>query len=266
MHTVKGVRRCRFREHHIDPVELHLLRSNLVNRARLRVDDLRPQKKGEPFRMSVGKANFMRQTFLRSGGQSSIVVIFFLFLTASNALGQGSNPFFTPPTFPGTGQALSADVNGDGKPDLVFFDGTVLLGKGDGAFTTGTAWTSSATSPTLTANRFAITDFNGDGKPDILVAGPLNQLSVLLGNGDGTFRAAVTTSIPAPISTFVVGDLNGDGKPDVLTGDKTYIGKGDGTFAAGISSNAIDASFGDSFVDFNGDGKLDLFIVGQGVQ
>src|SRR5262249_55186590 len=132
--------------------------------------------------------------------------------------------------------------------------------------TTGTAWTSSATSPTLTANRFAITDFNGDGKPDILVAGPLNQLSVLLGNGDGTFRAAVTTSIPAPISTFVVGDLNGDGKPDVLTGDKTYIGKGDGTFAAGISSNAIDASFGDSFVDFNGDGKLDLFIVGQGVQ
>jgi hypothetical protein len=69
--------------------------------------------------MSVGGTDFMRHAFLRFAAQSCIVVIFFLFLISSNALAQGSNPFFAPPTFPGVGQALSADVNGDGKIDLV---------------------------------------------------------------------------------------------------------------------------------------------------
>ena len=204
------------------------------------------------------------RTSLRLAVQTCLVLAAFLIFDSSSAFGQGANPFFTPPTFPGSGEAISADVNGDGKPDLLFFDGTVLLGKGDGTFTTGTSWKPSGTN--FTSINFAVADFNGDGRPDILIAGTLNQLSVLLGNGDGTFGAAVTTSIAAPVSTFVVGDLNGDGKPDVLTGNTTYIGKGDGTFAAGIASNAIDASIFDSFVDFNGDGKLDLFIAGQGVQ
>src|SRR5262249_11579725 len=115
--------------------------------------------------------------------------------------------------FPGSGQALSADLNGDGKIDLLFFDGTVLLGKGDGTFTAGPSWKPSAT---LTANQFAVADFNGDGKQDILVAGPINEFSVLLGNGDGTFQAPITTSIASPASSFVVGDLNGDRKADIL--------------------------------------------------
>jgi hypothetical protein len=219
--------------------------------------------------MSVGGADFMRQAFLRSAAQSCAVVIFFLFLISSNAFGQGSNPFLTPPTFPGTGQALSADVNGDGKPDLLFFDGTVLLGKGDGTFTIGTAWKSTA-SPNLTANQFAIADFNGDGKPDIFVAGPLNVLSVMLGNGDGTFQAPVTTSIASPAVAFVIGDLNGDGKPDVLaqvgSAALTYLGKGDGAFSAGIASNAASPEVANAFADFNGDGKLDLLVPGSGIQ
>ena len=74
----------------------------------------------------------MVRTFLRSIVQSCVVFTFLSLLTSSSASGQGSNPFFPPPTFSGNGQALSADVNGDGKPDLLFFDGTVLLGKGDG--------------------------------------------------------------------------------------------------------------------------------------
>jgi hypothetical protein len=211
----------------------------------------------------------MRQALLRSAAQSCIVVIFFLFLISSNAFGQGSNPFFAPPTFPGTGQALSADVNGDGKPDLLFFDGTVLLGKGDGTFTTGTPWRSTA-SPSLTANQFAIADFNGDGRPDIFVAGPLNVLSVMLGNGDGTFQAPVTTSIASPAVAFLVGDLNRDGKPDVLaqvgSAALTYLGKGDGTFAAGIASNAASPEVANAFADFNDDGKLDLVVPGSGIQ
>jgi hypothetical protein len=208
----------------------------------------------------------MRRTLLRSVVQACVLSTFLLFV-GSVACGQVTNPFFVTPTVTGGGQMLTADVNGDGKPDLLFADGTLELGKGDGTFTPGTAWKPAANSA---ATQFAIADFNGDGKPDILVAGPLNVLSVLLGKGDGTFQAAVTTSIAAPATSFVVGDLNGDGKPDVLAqvGSMflTYTGNGDGTFAASIASNAIDASVLDSFADFNGDGKLDLLVAGQGIQ
>ncbi len=137
------------------------------------------------------------RTSLRLVVQSCLILTAFLALDSTSVLGQSGNPFFSPPTFSGTGQALSADINGDGKPDLLFFDGTVQLGNGDGTFKAGTPWKPSAT---LTAVQFEIADFNGDGKPDILVAGPLNQLSVLLGNGDGTFKPGVTTSISAPVT------------------------------------------------------------------
>jgi hypothetical protein len=188
---------------------------------------------------------------------------------SSSAFGQGTNPFFTPPTFPGAGQMLSADVNGDGKPDLIFFDGTVLFGKGDGTFTTGKAWKNS-TAMSSTVEQFAIADFNGDGKPDIFFTGPLNGLSVMLGNGDGTFQAPITTNVASPPSGFIVGDLNGDGKPDVLAqvgaATLTFLGNGDGTFAAGINSNAASPQMANAFADFNGDGKLDLLVPGSGIQ
>jgi hypothetical protein len=217
--------------------------------------------------MSADGESPMGLTTLRSVINACAVFAFLSFLNSSNTLGQSANPFFVAPVVNGGGQMLSADVNGDGKPDLLFADGTVQLGNGDGTFKPGTNWKPAANSA---ATQFAIADFNGDGKPDILVAGPLNQLSVFLGNGDGTFQAAVTTSIAAPASSFVIGDLNGDGKPDVLaqvgSSFLTYAGKGDGTFAAGVTSGASDAGVYDSFADFNNDGKLDLFIPGQGIQ
>jgi hypothetical protein len=205
------------------------------------------------------------RTTLRLAVQTCLTFAAFLLFNSSGAFGQNSNPFLTPPTFPGSGQSISADVNGDGKPDLLFLDGTVLLGKGDGSFATGTPWTSTA-SQTLIAYRFAIADFNGDGRQDIVVAGPLNVLSVLLGNGDGTFQAPVTTPIATPATWLSVGDLNGDGKADVLTqesgGNFVYLGTSSGRLAAGIDSHAVDV---ESFADFNGDGKLDLFLPG-GIQ
>lgn len=213
----------------------------------------------------------MVRTILRPVVQPCLAFSFaVLLLLASSAFGQGANPFFTPPTFSGNGQAISADVNGDGKPDLLFFDGTVLLGKGDGTFTTGTAWRSTSGTPNIIGNQFAIADFNGDGRADIFVIGPLNVLSVLLGNGDGTFQAPVTTSVASTPAAFIVGDLNGDGKPDVLalvgSATLTFFGKGDGTFAAGIASNAASPGMASAFADFNGDGKLDLFVPGSGTQ
>jgi hypothetical protein len=210
------------------------------------------------------------RTILRFAVKTCLTFAVLLLLNSSSALGQAANPFFAPPTFSGTGQALSADVNGDGKPDLLFFDGTVLLGKGDGTFTTGTPWRSTIGVPNIEGTQFAIGDFNGDGRPDIFVIGPLNVLGVLLGNGDGTFQAAVTTSIANTAASFLIGDLNGDSKLDVLAqvGSSTfaYFGNGDGTFAAGIASNAPNLAAPDALADFNGDGKLDLLVAGMGVQ
>jgi hypothetical protein len=192
------------------------------------------------------------------------VVSILLFLSA-NSYAQSANPFFVPPTYPGSGQTVTADFKGDGKPDLIFADGTVLLGKGDGTFTVGTPLDLTG----LNSNTsIATADFNRDGKPDLVVASTsLNTFSVLLGNGDGTFQAPINTAIPVPTGALLVGDLNGDGKPDVLTGNGlSYLGKGDGTFLAGVPSGAPAPGPFDTLADFNGDGKLDLFTIAAGIQ
>ena len=106
-------------------------------------------------------------------------------------------------------------------------------------------------------------DFNGDGKPDIATANYNGSVSVLLGNGDGTFQAAQNASTSYATLSLAVGDFNGDGKPDIATANyysdvKVQLGNGDGTFQdptnIGIGSNPMSVAVG----DFNGDGKLDL--------
>ena len=61
----------------------------------------------------------------------------------------------------------------------------------------------------------ATADFNGDGKLDI-VSGYSGGLSVLLGNGDGTFQPSVMTSIGGDPYFIAVADFNLDGKPDIV--------------------------------------------------
>jgi FG-GAP-like repeat len=108
-------------------------------------------------------------------------VVFVLFIFSSSARPQTS-PFFVPPSYPGTGQTVTADFNKDGKPDLAFADGTVLLGNGDGTFTT-------AASLSVTGENIVAGDFNADGKPDVIVtSGSSTILSVLLETGPSNRR------------------------------------------------------------------------------
>ena len=183
------------------------------------------------------------------------------FLAASSLYGQVS--FFQPPSYAGSGALFSADFNEDGKPDLLSSDGTLQLGTGNGTFTAGTQ---------VPGTPLAIADFNGDGKPDVLESGT-GTLLVLLGNGDGTFKAAATTASGAALQPIAATDLNGDGKADVvgIFGGNlvVYLSKGDGTFEAGVSYGLGVASAGSSvilFADFNGDGKTDVVVSTAGLE
>lgn len=183
------------------------------------------------------------------------------FLMLSSAVhAQTQNLFFQPPTYPGLGQIVTADFNGDGKPDLVGVDGTVLLGNGDGTFKQGTSW--SIAGLANGGGIIATGDFNGDGKPDLLLSSS-TVLYVLLGNGDGTFQKAIATNIGATVNSLIAVDVNGDGRTDVLAmgaGELfVCLAKADGTFAPSIMYPAASVS-GVTVGDFNGDGKLDLVL------
>src|SRR5579864_1224920 len=106
----------------------------------------------------------------------------------------------------------------------------------------------------------------GDGKTDLAVACiPSGSVSILLGNGDGTFQPAVNYNPGAWPLSLAAGDFNGDGKLDLATADtdgiSIFLGKGDGTFRHA----PVDFAPGGSplFVavgDFNSDGRPDLAV------
>src|SRR6266404_3601971 len=165
------------------------------------------------------------------------------------------------------------DFNGDGKLDLAVAnegsgDVSVLLGNGDGTFQTAVA-IATGTNP----QSVAVGDFNGDGKLDLAVAnggdfssGAGGSVTVLLGNGDGTFQAARSFVVSGSPWAVAMGDFNGDGKLDLATANgggglepgtvSVLMGNGDGAFLEAPTFGSGGASL--AVGDFNGDGKLDL--------
>lgn len=107
-------------------------------------------------------------------------------------------------------------------------------------------------------------DLDKDGKLDLVVTSwNTPTISVRLGNGDGTFKAAVSFAPPNRVLAPRFGDINGDGKIDMIGGGDSAnvtiaLGNGDGTFMPPTSVTMGGGTYYSDLVDLNGDGKLDL--------
>jgi hypothetical protein len=140
-----------------------------------------------------------------------------------------------------------------------------LLGKGNGAFRPHVDYAAGSDPEWAIA-----ADFNGDGKLDLAVAdfgnGYPSTVSVLLGNGDGTFQPAVGYDAGAGPFGVAAGDFNRDGKQDLAVVNyaantvSVLLGNGDGTFQPHVDYAVGTYPFTVAVADFNGDGIPDLAI------
>jgi fibronectin type 3 domain-containing protein len=165
-----------------------------------------------------------------------------------------------------------ADLNGDGKLDLVTANQgngstSVLLGTGSGAFSSKVDYPACNNN---IAHEVSVADFNRDTRPDLaLTCHGNNFISVLLGNGDGTFGAATNFTVGSAPHSLVTLDFNGDGNPDVATANRNSdnvsvrLGNGAGGFAAAVNYPVGDGPHGIRAGDLNGDGRLDLVTVNE---
>jgi len=176
-------------------------------------------------------------------------------------------------TWTGPYSVAVGDFNGDGKLDLVVanYAGSVsiLLGNGDGTFQAAVNYSTGSFGTYSTS--VAVGDFNGDGKLDLAVANSgSNNVSILLGKGDGTFQAAVNYATGTEPFSVAVADFNGDGKLDLVVANEgsnnvsILLGNGDGTFQAAVDYGAGTYPDAVAVGDFNGDGKLDLVVANDG--
>jgi FG-GAP-like repeat/PASTA domain len=191
----------------------------------------------------------------------------------SVALGRGNGSFrpraVSYRTAPETADLAAADVNADGRPDLVAASGdgygsvTVLLNDGAGRFTRDGIYYTDARAPAV-----AVADVSGDSRPDILTANlGRRDLGVLLALGAGRFAAPARVGGGYGATDIDVGDLNGDGNVDVVLATALWgnvvtvrLGHGDGSFAPALIYTAGKDPDGLTLADLNRDGVLDLAV------
>ncbi|HET7675716.1 MAG TPA: FG-GAP-like repeat-containing protein [Gammaproteobacteria bacterium] len=180
----------------------------------------------------------------------------------------------------GLASIAAADVNGDGKADVLVpgDDGTLYTWLGDGAGGFASPVTSTAASGTV--NDIAIGDINGDGKQDaVLAAWGADEAQLCEGDGTGKFTCSDSLFVPQSEGVALV-DLNGDGKADLVASSDydtgsgyitgVFLGDGAGNFtlSAGLATTGVnsdgspryDAPRGIAVGDVNGDDKPDIVV------
>ncbi|HKI37278.1 MAG TPA: VCBS repeat-containing protein [Gemmataceae bacterium] len=201
--------------------------------------------------------------------------------TVSVLLGEGDGTFLPAATYNVGNEPYSVavgDFSHDGNLDIVTANSgddtvSVLSGEGDGTFL-----------PAATYNvgngpdSVAVGDFNHDGNLDIVTANygdaaneHAGTVSVLLGNGDGTFLPAATYNVGSFPHSVAVGDLNNDGNLDIVTANlfgstanefdgsvSVLLGQGDGTFLPAATYDVGNEPYSVAVGDFSHDGNLDI--------
>src|SRR5271166_1261781 len=210
------------------------------------------------------------------------------------AQGKGNGTFQTPIRLSTPAASFSSVTlanlrgNSGGPEDIIAADPTenevwVFLNQGNGTFGAPSAYSTAA------GPRDVVVANLGNGTFDLVTADAeyntttktwSSYISVLLGNGDGTFQAHQDYSVGTDPVALAVGDLNNDGSPDIVTasnvGNSVSIlrGNGDGTFQPAFdipitvivnnlisrASAPVDVALG----DFNGDGNLDIVTANSG--
>ncbi len=183
-----------------------------------------------------------------------------------------------PATGSGTGAVAVADINGDGILDIVKA-GEVDLNSGAVSVLLGTAAHGFALEAeyaiSLAAGSVALADVNSDGKLDIVAAANDVQaatnpaVSVLLGNGDGTYGGELKLTIASRVSSIATADLNGDNMADIVATTEAgmvsvLLATGDGQFAAPVDYTAEHPPVSVAVGDVNRDGKLDIVVANNG--
>ncbi len=216
----------------------------------------------------------MQKLLLKKGSKflSLFFILFFsqitnaqLCFTGPNSYGASLNPY----------SIASGDFNSDGKLDLVTtnFGGgdiSVLFGNGLGSFGSPSNFPVG-----MNPTGIVSTDFNGDGKLDLAVSNTNlfdNSITVLMGNGLGSFSTSVNFTTANNPQSLVSSDFNGDGKKDLAVAIEVYsvnvvslyLGNGLGNFgpASNFSVALCPISINNS--DFNNDGKMDLVTANYG--
>jgi hypothetical protein len=212
-------------------------------------------------------------------GDSKLDLLFTSFTDIAVLLGNGDGTFQSSKQSPAAAtprSPLVADFNHDGRLDIALVNQgggiSILLGNGDGTF--GPVNNFPITGGSV-PNALAAGDFNGDGILDLAATnpGPANALgttvSVLLGNGDGTFGSPTDFTVETDPFPVVAADFNGDGKLDLAVANNqsasvvsVLLGQGDGTFLPKMDFPVGPFPVALASADFNGDGRLDLAVGG----
>ncbi len=191
----------------------------------------------------------------------------------SASLGKGDGTFSNAvPQFKSTDSCIAVgDFNNDGKLDIVqsYSSGKyiiVSLGNGDGTFGTPTNISVAPAFLQTGLQVLAVGDVNNDGKLDIVTANQssTNSITVLLGNGNGSFTIKTNYGIGAGPPCIALADLNRDGKLDIIAGAAVLLGNGDGTFGAPVSFPTAGGVDSVAVADVNHDGLPDIITANSG--